>query len=250
MAVESGRMKQRLAQALWKLTAQPFEEDAGRWQAWWADAGPTFEVVGEKDLEAAEKAREQRLLTQRTVASPAQFFGIRVESHRVIFVIDVSGSMLEPMLGRRQGKQLAARIDVAKVELVHAIENLEKGALFNILAFSNGVERWQKRGIGTNSDQDRKEALEWVADLRADGATNLFDALQMAFQDPDVDTIFVMSDGEPTSGGVVDPHGIRTEVAFWNKHRNVRIHTVAIGGNLEVLEWLAKDSGGRYVEMR
>jgi hypothetical protein len=72
----------------------------------------------------------------------------------------------------------------------------------------------------------------------------------MAFQDPDVDTIFVMSDGEPTSGGVVDPHGIRTEVAFWNKHRNVRIHTVAIGGNLEVLEWLAKDSGGRYVEMR
>jgi hypothetical protein len=59
-----------------------------------------------------------------------------------------------------------------------------------------------------------------------------------------------MSDGEPTSGAVVDPHGIREDVAAWNEHRKVVIHTIAIGGNLEVLEWLAKDSGGRYVQMR
>jgi len=59
-----------------------------------------------------------------------------------------------------------------------------------------------------------------------------------------------MSDGEPTSGEVIDPYRIREDVAFWNQHRKIKIHTIAIGGNLEVLEWLAKDAGGTYVQMR
>jgi len=28
------------------------------------------------------------------------------------------------------------------------------------------------------------------------------------------------------------------------------IHTIAIGGNLEILEWLAGDAGGKYRQMR
>ena len=71
--------------------------------------------------------------------------------------------------------------------------------------------------------------------------------MKAAFDDPDVDTIYVLSDGEPTAGGVTDPHGIREDVQFWNKHRGVEIHTIAVGGSLEVLEWLAADSGGTYV---
>lgn len=249
MGVETGRMKKKLAEALWQLTAQPFDEDTPRWQSWWAEAGAKFTVATEKQLDEAEKARERRRLTERTVGA-AKFFGLRVESHRVIFVIDVSGSMLESMYGRYVEKRGAARIDVAKQELSDAIRNLEQGALFNIMAFSSSVIRWQKDSIGTNSEQDRKEALEWVERLGANGATNLYDAVQMAFEDKDVDTIFIMSDGEPTSGAVIDPAGIRQDVAFWNKHRKVVINSIAIGGNLEVLEWLAKDSGGRYVQMR
>ena len=39
-------------------------------------------------------------------------------------------------------------------------------------------------------------------------------------------------------------------MALWNKHRKIKISTIAIGGNLEILEWLAKDAGGTYVQMR
>ena len=74
--------------------------------------------------------------------------------------------------------------------------------------------------------------------------------MRQAFQDQDVDTIFVLSDGEPTTGEVIDPHRIREDVRRWNKHRGIKIHTIAIGGNLEVLEWLAKDAGGTYRQMR
>lgn len=249
LAKEGGRLKKRVADALWRLTAQPFEEDEDKWARWWQTAKKDFRVATEKELDKAEAARERRRLTQRTT-SKAKFFGIKVESHRVIFVLDVSGSMLESMYGRKVGGRGAARIDVAKNELTQAVENLDAGALFNIYAFSSGVERWLDQGIGTASVKDRQEALTWIERLGAAGGTNLYDSVRQAFQDKDVDTIFILSDGEPTTGEVIDPHRIREDVARWNRHRGIKINTIAIGGNLEVLEWLAKDAGGTYRQMR
>jgi HEAT repeat protein len=246
---EGGRMRKQVAEALWRLTAQPFDEDQARWAAWWKGAEKDFRVATDKELDKADAARERRRLTQRTT-SKAKFFGIRVESHRVIFVLDVSGSMLESMYGREVDGRGAARIDVAKNELTQAVENLEAGALFNIYAFSSGVERWLDKGIGTSSVQDRQEALTWIERLGAAGGTNLYDSVRQAFEDKDVDTIFILSDGEPTTGEVIDPHRIREDVRRWNKHRGIKINTIAIGGNLEVLEWLAKDAGGTYRQMR
>lgn len=249
MAVESGRMKKRIAEALWTLTAQPFDEDVAKWQGWWTEAAEKFAVATDKDLDKAAAERERRRLAARTT-SQAKFFGIKVESHRVIFILDVSGSMLESMYGRYVGKRGAARIDVAKLELAQAIKNLDAGTLFNVFTFSSSVARWQKDGIVVKSPETQAAALEWIERLGASGATNLYDSVKQAFEDKDVDTIFVMSDGEPTNGEVIDPHRIREDVAFWNKHRKIKLHTIAIGGNLEVLEWLAKDSGGNYVQMR
>ncbi len=251
LAIESGRLRRRLADALWNLTAQPFDEDVAKWQQWWRDQGEKFAVVTEKQLDAAEKERELRRRSERTSAAPPpKFFGIEVASHRVVFVLDVSGSMLESMYGRYVGKRGAARIDVAKMELMQAIERLDEGTLFNVFAFSTGVARWQKEGIGTNTAQSRKDALVWVERLGASGATNLYDTMKEVFADPDVDTVFVLSDGEPTNGAVIDPHRIRQDVALWNKHRKVKIHTVAVGSSLEILQWLAQDSGGTYLQMR
>ena len=34
-----------VADALWKLTAQPFDEDHARWQQWWTAEGEKFQVV-------------------------------------------------------------------------------------------------------------------------------------------------------------------------------------------------------------
>ena len=49
---------------------------------------------------------------------------------------------------------------------------------------------------------------------------------------------------------LADLRSIREDVAFWNKHRKVKINCISIGGNLEILEWIATDAGGKYVEMR
>jgi hypothetical protein len=98
------------------------------------------------------------------------------------------------------------------------------------------------------TETHRAEAVEYVERLGAFGGTNLYGALKDAFTDPDVDTIFVMSDGEPSVGAVVDPLLIREEVAAWNAHRGIVINTIGIGGQFQVLEWLAEDSGGIHVK--
>jgi len=247
LVVEEGRLRKRVAEALWQLTAQPFDEDAGKWQAWWTGAAETFAVATEKDVEKAAAERERRRLTTRT-ATQAKFFGLKVESHRVIFIIDISGSMLESMYGRYVGKHGAARIDVAKQELKQAITGLEPGTLFNIFTFSSSVARWKKDGVVANTPAVRDEALEWIDRLGANGATNLYDSMKFAFDDKDVDTIFIMSDGEPSVGEVIDPLLIREDVKGWNEHRGIVLNTIAIGGQFQILEWLAEDSGGTHVK--
>jgi hypothetical protein len=249
LALEKGRMAKIIADALWSLTGQPFGESLVKWQNWWKAEGDKFEVVSEAKLAEAEKERELRRLKQRT-RTKAKFFGIQIISNRVIFIIDTSGSMTDPVHGRYVGKRQATRIDVAKEELSQSISALDENSLFNIYAFSFGIGRWLKSGIAASSKHTREAALTWVERLGAGGPTNLYDTLKLAFEDPDVDTLFLLSDGEPTSGMELDPHRIREDVKTWNRHRRIKIHTIAIGGNLDVLEWLATDSGGKHVRIR
>ena len=247
---ESGRMAREIANVLWNLTGLPYEDSHAKWQAWWEREGAKFAVISADDLKKAKKARELRRLKQRTVAG-SKFFGIRTDSQRVIFIVDTSGSMTDPVHGRLvDGKRAATRIDVAKEELERCIKELAPESLFNIYSFSFGIARWLKKGIASASDHSREDAKTFIERLGAGGPTNLYDTLKMAFEDPDVDTLYVLSDGEPTAGAVLDPHQIRADVKFWNRHRNITIHTIAIGGNLEILEWLAADSGGKHVRMR
>ena len=44
----------------------------------------------------------------------------------------------------------------------------------------------------------RKKAKRFVEDLPVGGETNVYDALKLAFKDPDIDTIILLSDGSPT----------------------------------------------------
>lgn len=248
LAREQGRLKIAAADALWSLTGKEYEKNASLWRTWWDAEGKGFEVLTSAELNEATEARELRRLKETTVA--AQFFGIKITSHRVLFVLDVSGSMVEMVQGRYEGGREATRLEVAKRELLQCIESLEPEALFNIFVFSGGVERWAKENIGGLTKQTREQAKTWIERLGAGGATNIYDALKMAFDDPDVDTIYLLSDGEPTAGAITDPARIREDVKFWNEHRKIKIHAIAIGGSLQVLEHLAKDSGGRYVTFR
>jgi Mg-chelatase subunit ChlD len=197
------------------------------------------------DLWRLQQEEETRRLTQATKNT---FYNLRIVSHRVIFIIDVSGSMNEPTRSASFGRPGEARIEVAKRELLKCIDALDKDALFNLVVFSGGVDRWLDDGVAESKSAERAAAKSFVSRLGADGGTNLYGALATAFADPDVDTIYVLSDGEPSVGDVIDPAEIRSRVFRWNEHRGIVIHTIAIGGSFRILEWLAADSGGSHVK--
>ncbi|MCZ6599055.1 MAG: HEAT repeat domain-containing protein [Planctomycetota bacterium] len=244
MEHEQGRMLHELADILWNLTGKPFRTNSTSWNKWWENEGSSFKIPGKSELKRMERDEEARRLRQ---ISRTTFFGIRVLSHRVAFIIDVSGSMNYFTRGQYVGENGDARIDVAKRELTKSLDALEHESLFNIITFSSDVNAWQER-INERTDESLAEAKGFVGRLGAGGATNLYGALRFAFDDPDVDTIFVLSDGEPTAGAVQDAGAIRAAVASWNEHRSAVIHCVAVGGSLQILEWLAQDTGGNYVK--
>ncbi len=240
---ETGRMALELSEILFRLTGQPFGTNARAWAAWWRERGYALDPVAAGLAEKLEREVEARRLRQRTRGT---FYGLYVSSQRLIFVIDVSGSMLEPTSGRYAGEQGEPRIERAKKEVLQALDGLARPALFNIVTFNLGVHAWAK-GSEKATDDTLADAKGFVQRLGADGGTDLYGALSYALSDPDVDTIYVLSDGEPTVGELVDPLAIREAIAEQNRQRRIVFHCVAVGGSLSLLEWLARDSGGTYV---
>ncbi|MFT5284324.1 MAG: HEAT repeat protein [Planctomycetota bacterium] len=243
---ESGRIAILLTKTLWRLTGKPFGNRSESWIAWWKNEGSDFSPIGEDELAKLELELVER--NQRQISTVAQFFGIKIESERVIFIIDVSGSMIEPLRAKHVGEEGKPRMDIAKRELAKVIKALDPNTLFNILKFSSDMKRWRDEGIATPTESSRDNALEYIQGFIPSGGTNIHGALKLAFEDLDVDTIVMLSDGEPSMGDTTDPGRIRAAVADWNETRGIQIHTVAIGSSLLLMEWLAEDSGGQYVE--
>ncbi len=241
---ETGRMQNEFYEILFRLTGKSFRSSPKMWEKWWADEGASFKIIKESELKKLEKEEETRRLKEITTT---EFFGIRVQSHRVTFIIDVSGSMNDPTRGKYIGEAGVPRIDVAKSELVKCLDGLDLQSLFNIVTFSSDVDAWRER-VAENTEATMEEAKGFVDRLGAGGATNLFGSLEFAFEDPDVDTIFVLSDGEPTAGSITDPMSIRETVRSWNENRGIVINCIAVGGQFQILEWLAEDTGGTHVK--
>ena len=110
------------------------------------------------------------------------------------------------------------------------------------------VEKWIDGSLAAANQKNRDEAKGYIEKIGAGGGTNLYDAVKLAFEDKDVDTIFILSDGEPTQGEETDPTVIREHVKSWNEHRGIVINTIQVAGQFQVLDWLAEDSGGTHVK--
>jgi HEAT repeat protein len=247
MAKEDGRVQHEFANALWRLTGQPFQSNAEGWGKWWEGARDKFVFLTEDQLANVRTGEEDWRLKQETHVK-TEFFGIKIISHKVIFIIDISGSMNEGVLNEYQGMKGQSRIEIAKTELEKCVEGLDASAFFNIIIFSTGVEKWIDGGLTAATKKNRDEAKAYIEKIGANGGTNLYDAVELAFEDKDVDTIFIMSDGEPNLGKESDPVVIREHVKAWNEHRGIVINTIQVAGQFQILDWLAEDSGGTHVK--
>lgn len=244
---ESGRVREDVHTALRNLCGLDLGRQGERWQRWWAAEGASAELPSAEAALKAERERRKSAGGERSGASA--FWGAAIQSERLLFVIDTSGSMGLPPGTFDETAYVPPgakrRLDIAKAELTATLRGLEEDRLFNLIFFDSEVRAFSESLVRMR-DKSRAQALRFLDGQIALGATAMYPALQLAFRDPLVDTLYVLTDGAPTVGELTDIHQIRAEVARWNATRKVRIHAVAMGIDSDLLRWLAEDTGGSY----
>lgn len=222
--------------ALIEITGKWFDtiED---WRKWWSYS----KHEGQRPVTGTSK---ELLSSSERGAKPPKFFGTEIKSERIVFVIDVSGSM--------EGDRLAK----SKKQLMECINGLRPGSSFTVASYSNQVRIWQGE-LQQANPRNKEKAISFVETLRASGNTHTLDALTKAFETANADTIVLLSDGAPTQN---KPNGERwteaeilDEVAGTNKGKQWQIHTFgfgAAGGALvDFMKSLAENNDGTFTRI-
>lgn len=224
----SGILQHRAHELLVSLTGALYPMDRpDQWVEFWNREQDGFELA----KEAPKK--------DGSGTAAKGFFGIPVQGTRITFIMDVSGSMQEPMTSgtASEGRANETRLDAAKRELLKAVDALPEIASFNLVVFSNGVKVW-KSDLMPATEKVKEAFHKHVAKLKADGGTNLYGGMKEGLKmkslvwsdryETHVDEIFLLSDGAPSVGDVVDSNEILRLVLETNRFSRVRINTVFI----------------------
>lgn len=197
------RLADAFGSALHRISGKPLGIDVELWKSWW-------EVMKDQPFERVEQEGGGG------TAAGVRYYGFPVRSSKVVFVLDVSRSM-----GWNE------RLITAKDELTKTIKKLPSSTMFNILVYSDEVRAWKGK-LTQAKPSNIRSATAYVKRQKPDNGTNSFAALQAAFQDDTVDTVFFLTDGHPTTGSLIDPDLILASVRQWNRYRHVRLHTIAL----------------------
>lgn len=239
-----------------------------KWREFWEKEKDRIQVTQKREPVAGQMPT--------TVASG--FCGIPVQGTRVVFLLDLSGSMKWQMdeEGTDGKKRRAIRLDFAKRELHRAVDALSPNAQFSLVTF-NGDDKaatWSKDLLPA-TEKNRERFKKYVTGLVADGGTNLWSGLEESLKikslvygnhyTSNVDELFVLSDGAPTVGEVQDPIEILRLVQETNKFANVRINTIFISSATppearqaeprmsitpaELMRRMAQQNGGKFKEL-
>ena len=147
-----------------------------------------------------------------------------VPSGKVVFVIDLSGSMSCNF--KVSTGQTFSRLDFVKQELAKTLTSFDESIEFNVLPYADKVIQW-KNGLQKATKQSIVEAAQYVNQFKANGGTNAYDALAAAYNTPGVQTIYFLTDGAPSVGAKTNPSAIVEDVKKWQQAHPVKINSIA-----------------------
>lgn len=237
MEKEKGRLRGDAVLALGRLTGKTLGMEVKAWKEWWS----------------AIKERWEFPTAAGQVATPSgtgSYYGIPILSDRIIFCLDISGSMSAEATGTgtvTDGKKPPKnRLDAAVEQLIAVLKTLKKDVKFNIVLFDDRIEPWEEALTPASKSNLEKAAAHLLAQ-KPRGGTNIYDTLEKAIEDPDVDTIFLLSDGAPGDGKFVRTDDILREIRKLNRIRQITIHAISLGPS-PFMKKLAEENGGQFVE--
>jgi hypothetical protein len=253
----SARVAEDAEAALRALTGADYGPDAATWRDWWR--------VNRDKVALGAKPKDRPASYGKST-----FYGLEVPQGRIAFVIDTSRSMADPVgegrvtdymkrSGHLSPTAIRSRLDLAIAELSHAVMNMKDRSHVGVISFS-AAEFWVTKGFETINQEQRAKIGEKIHRLAAGQSTNLYAGMYAAFhpegkprpQDltEGPDTIFVLTDGNPSSGKYEDVNDLRDEILAWNLGRAIKIHCVNVGEvDARLLTSLAVGTGGVVVDL-
>jgi len=272
-AKEEGLMLEVIHAALVATTGQDFKYNIENWRKWWDKYGASFRVPTDKEIEEARRLAEKAL---EGYAKPdkRKYHQIETLSRKMIFIIDVSASMANKIVIPPDAPASAAeefpdrvKMEIAKKELIDLLATLDENVWFNIITFAGRSKKWQDTLVPGSM---RTSAIKFVADLKpvATGGrkssgeeqkTNTYGALADAFEQSDVavpnwksrsqvDTVFLVTDGLPTAGDIIEVPKVIDAITELNRSRGIVIHVICFDRvDGDRLRPLADRNGGKYV---
>jgi hypothetical protein len=233
-----GQLRYEAVARLTQRTGEDFGDNVQKWTEWQA-ARP--EVWSPRPV--TQEPPPTELAWNRTLP---RFFRVPIYAKRVLFVVDMSGSMKSTVDGK-------TRLEATQDQLTNAIKALPDDALFGVIAFNDRVQPWKLQPMVANS-ANKAAAIQAVWTLNAQGRTAVNDALETALDYSGyLEQILLLSDGKPTAGRLVQHAAILNNITGRNQFRRVRIDTLGLdtsGESERLLQQLSERNHGQYVKLR
>jgi hypothetical protein len=269
MTSEAGRLRVDCYDALKRITKDDLGKNPENWSKWWKKER---ERVGGGVPEAPKPAGEANPEDAR-YGRPERPYGIQTYEGRVGYMLDMSNSMFtlfepDPSEVKRLRRKYvgATKFDISREEIAQSIAALDPRAKFNVMVFST-KPRFMSNGMSQAGGDAAKKAEAFLKSCRsspesAGGAvqlTSFYDAFRGIFDLPKgsasppanftetPDTMFFLTDGEPTAGEIIDADELLAWFNGLNRYARIRVNVIAYGNmgiDLVFLGHLAGDNGG------
>ena len=228
------RLRLRALELLHALSGLKHRRDPRPWTDWLSTLPADWKAAPARPAPEEESAAEQ---TSATLA------GLPIVSKRVTILIDLSGSIWNRRADGRTRKQIVDE------KLREALEGMPADTRFNLIPYTGKPHPWKEALVPATPARVR-EAASWFEACKESGSGNFWDAVLLALEDPAVDTLIVLFDGEPTGG---TRHRLELIVPLFlerNFARRVALDLVLVDASRRLQRtWgeLAQGTGGRLV---
>jgi HEAT repeat protein len=171
---KGGRLEEETAEALFKITALDFGTDPDEWALQWEKLKSIqWRIPTDEELAKKAESRKRTDAFYGKKEETTAFAGIPTTSTKVLFIIDVSGSMEDLVLdterwsGRYENMQ---KLTIVKGELLSTLEGLAPNTDFNVVSFASEVKPFKKFLVPANI-VNKAAAMAWVRNLKPIGGS-------------------------------------------------------------------------------
>jgi hypothetical protein len=267
MEIEGGRVRKDIREALKLLTRDDLGENPEHWRDWWEKEKAR---TGKAPPPPPPPAGKDRY-------SAPTYYGLRVYSARIAYVIDTSASMafairIDPAWlakNERAYPAHASKYALARHEVEASLRALDPRARLNLYFFRTVASRWKTDLVPAGGRTIDAVIGRLATEAPPPGGggegyrTNYVDVLRLvlgekkdALPGPKLartaDTVFFLTDGKPSVGDIRKTEELRLWFRERNRFARVRFHVIVFGKtdvDAEFLRRLAKENDGVFVQV-